>query len=447
MNRLTEGMRADDGRDLVRILAGILIGVGLLLVALRRGNPDIFGDNTSNFGLFVILGLAAGFLYVTGILGRALGGSDRRWQALYTVMGTLIMPFALYQLIATIDSSYDDNLAGILVFGASAAACVAAWLIARVRFQLLLASIYGAFAFLAFLDKILSDGLNSNLDTIRWLLLAFAVALVAAAFLVRRRATSSGDGNPTERGTYTPEDEAGSHSHSLERGGYADERDTRSGGRDAPSADLLTGAGLVALLAFSLGPVVALVLLSTFGALSLDGSSSPFDSGAIGQEAYWDVLTLLAGIALVVFGLGRGYRGPVYVGGAMLVLFLLSVGLDLDDSSPEGAIVGWPLIICVIGAGLFLLSLVPGVRLPLVGSAGGWFDGRGEREVDHARSGAGHEPAATAVAPARPPAAEPVAPPVEDEPPTRRIDPDPEPPTERLDDPSDEDRPPPTTPV
>ena len=110
MDRLTEGLRPNDAREVVRIVAGILIAVGMVIVAVRRDSPDYFEDTTSNFGLFVIFGLPAVFLYGAGVLGRTLGGYERRWQALYTVLGVLLLPVALFFLIQAIDASYDLSL-------------------------------------------------------------------------------------------------------------------------------------------------------------------------------------------------------------------------------------------------------------------------------------------------------------------------------------------------
>lgn len=339
MNRLIEGFRPDDGREVVRVVAGILIAVGCLLLAYRRGTSDYFEDQTSNFGLFVIFAAPAGFLYGAGILGRTLGGFDRRWQALYTVTGMILMPIALFYLAATIDSGYDETLVAIFVFSASAAACVVAWLIASVRFQLLLGALYAAFAWLAFLDQALSDGLDSDLSTVRALLLVFAGALIVAAFVVRGRARVE------------PE---------------------------AAFGELLTGAGLAALIAYSLGPLVALTALS----ISTSFGPTPDEVGFVSQrqDMIWDVLTLLTGAGLIVFGLGRGLRGPVYVGVLMVLLFTMSVGLDLDDATPEGKVVGWPLLLCVLGAGTFLVSMLPAERFPSALGLGRWFEGARDPE-------------------------------------------------------------------
>jgi len=424
VNRYRDGLRPDDRREAVRIVAGIMIALGLALVAFRRGTSALFEETTSNFGLFVILGVAAGFLYGVGIAGRKLGGYDRRWQTLYTVTGMLLMPIALFYLAAAIDSGYDETLVAIFVFGACTVGCLAAWLIASVRFQLLLGALYAAFTWLALLDKVLSDGLDSDLSTVRALLLVFAVGLVFAALAIRKRASAE------------PE---------------------------ASFGELLTGAGLTALIAFALGPAEAIDALDQVVVATALGVEEELGVADPSQEMVWDVLTLITGTALVLFGIGRGLRGQVYVGGAMLILFLVSVGLDLDDITPEGAIVGWPLLLCVLGAGAFLLSLLPGDRLPAAFGLGTWFHGgRDPLDDDAARAAPVAAPAA-APAPAEqshaseaPPSEEPptqAQPPSEagteshptEQPPTQGLPPSPtdEPPTQRLP-PSPPEEPPPS---
>jgi hypothetical protein len=297
----------------------------------------------------------------------------------------LLMPIALLFLAAAIDSGYDQTLVSIFVFAACAAGCVIAWLIASVRFQLLLGSLYATFAWLALLDKILSDGLQSDLSTIRALLLVFAAALVAASFLVRRHAKVE---------------------------------------NEAAAGELLTGAGLSALIAFALGPIEALNSFETLVAANSVGfAPSEVGVSAPGQDMIWDVLTLITGAMLILVGLGRGVRGSVYIGGAMLVLFLLSAGLDLDDATPEGKLVGWPLLLCVLGAAAFLASLVPGERIPPALGLDGWFEGGRDGSADPAAP-TWQQPPEAATATAEEPPAEPESPPAEpesppaDEPPT-----------------------------
>jgi hypothetical protein len=62
-------------------------------------------------------------------------------------------------------------------------------------------------------------------------------------------------------------------------------------------------------------------------------------------------------------------HGPADLGAVGLALFTLSVGFDVDDSSPAGHVDGWALIVLLLGAAAFLASLVSGLRLdrPLPG--------------------------------------------------------------------------------
>ena len=362
MKRVIDGLDRDDAKDAIRAVAGLLIAVGFLLVAVRRGSPEVFGDGTSHFGLFVIFGVAAAFLYGTGMAGRVLGRVPRRWQGLYTVAGVILLPAALFELAAAIDTSYDGSLVTLLVFAVCAAAAAAAWLLAAVRFQLLIAALYAGIAWIAFVDKAF-DG--PDLDTTRALLLLFAAAIAAVAVLVGRRATVQ---------------------------------------PDPAAGDLLTAAGLIALIALALAPVGALIIGQAVSVFGLQGTQTALASD---QSLIWDLLTIVLGVVLVVFGLGRGLRGPVYVGALLLALFVFSAGLDLDDTSPEGKLVGWPLILCLLGAVLFLVSLAPRERLGPAGSLDRWFDGEAGHDDDR------HAPAAdapTQVVAVPPPADEPPAP-------------------------------------
>ena len=352
MGRIAEGLRADDAKDAVRVIAGVLVAIGLLLVAIRRGSPEIFGEDLGATGLFLVLAAATAFLYGFGVLSSRLGGTPRRWQAFYTVAGALFLPLALFQFAAAVDPTYDESLAAFFIFSICAAASVGTWMLAAVRYQLLLASLYAGFAWLALLDKAITE---PDFDTTRGLLLLFAGAIVGAAVVLRRRAVVEAD---------------------------------------AAFGDMLTGAGLIALLALALAPLGSLVG-RTASAVAIPFSDSPEPAQTmIQQSAARDVITLVIGIALVLYGLGRGLRGQVYVGVLTLSLFTFSVGLDLDDATPEGSIVGWPLLLCLLGAGLFVLSLGSRGGLGPASILGGWFAGEGEAHAGQS-SGASVGPAPT----------------------------------------------------
>ena len=380
MEKLADALRPNDAREVVRVVGGILIGIGMLLVAFRYlGRASFLEKEPNKFVTFLIFALPAVFLYGVGILGRALGSSDRRWQALYDVFGALLLPLALSTLVNLIDETPDETLMAMLIFAACSAACVFSWMFANVRFQLLLGSVYAAIAWFAFLDKVLSDGLdNREFTTIRALLLVFAGILVVAAFVVRRR------GGPE------PEEAFG---------------------------ELLVGAGITTLFAFILGPAEA--------------TSAIFETGTDSrQEMVWDVLNLIVATGLVVFGIGRGLRGPVYVGALLFTVFLFSVGLDLDDETPldlgeedaSSQVLGWPLLVCILGAAAFIWSLIPGKFPPALG-LGGMFQGGREPTPEDPEAPTAVAPM-TSESPAPPPA-------TQEQPPPPGQDPPPPPPPPR----------------
>jgi hypothetical protein len=69
-------------------------------------------------------------------------------------------------------------------------------------------------------------------------------------------------------------------------------------------------------------------------------------------------------IGLIGIGTRIGKRGPVYVGGIGLLIFLVIVGSDVGDSSPEPNKVGaWPPILIVLGAAALVASLQKGATL------------------------------------------------------------------------------------
>lgn len=339
MERFKEAMRPDDLRDLIRIVAGLLVLVGMLLAALRRSNPDVFGEESGAFFVFLLLALPTAFLYGLGVAPGLIGVGARRWQVAFAVAGTLLIPLTLYQLVSVVDDTYDESLVGIFVFALAAAAAVGAWLITTGRFLILIAATFGAITVLFFLDKLLGSGVDSDPGAVRLILLAYGVGVIVVGVLLQR----------------------------------ADDPDS-----ETLFSEFLTGAGIAALIAFLVG------LADSIGALLLGfGGFFGADAGDLGQSWFWDLVMLAVGIGLIVAGVGRGLRGPAYVGAIILILYLYSVGLDLDGNPPEGKILGWPLILTLLGLGLFAFTLTAsGPSATRAGSSdlGGWFDGEGEAE-------------------------------------------------------------------
>ncbi len=78
----------------------------------------------------------------------------------------------------------------------------------------------------------------------------------------------------------------------------------------------------------------------------------------------WEIVLLVVSLLAVGYGSRVGARGPAYVGGIGLAVFLVLAGSDVNDATPEGKIAGWPLVLVIVGVVAFAVSLVPGLRTP-----------------------------------------------------------------------------------
>lgn len=354
----------DEGREALRVIGGLLLGVGAIVLFLRRASyEDPWGD----FLLLLVLLLPAIFLYGSGYLGgrgraqasghvgahghsHAVGahehdhavGAPRTWESVLVVLGLLLLPLALYQFLELIDGDPSASLNTAWIFGVVAAAGIAAALHAGVRYALLIAGLAIVIVVLALVDEILSDGLAGDFGTFRGVCMVIAAGLAAGAFALATRTDRLRD-------------------------------------RHAPT-ELVTAAGL----AFLLG--AGLLSFTGIPGAGLINDPSGLSSGGEGAtpSLFWDLVLLLGSLVLVAFGAVVGARGPVYVGAIGLLIFAALVGLDLDDDSPAGKVIGWPLILLLAAAAAFAASLVPNLRLGSLGLDRLARHGDDHRHHDHA---------------------------------------------------------------
>jgi hypothetical protein len=94
--------------------------------------------------------------------------------------------------------------------------------------------------------------------------------------------------------------------------------------------------------------------------------ASLFGGAPVEASLFWDLGLLVASLLAIGAGASLGIRGSAYVGAFGILFFVLVVGLDLDDSSPAGKLLGWPLIVLILGAAEFAASFVPSLRLDRV---------------------------------------------------------------------------------
>jgi hypothetical protein len=316
---MKELVTPDDTRDLLRAVGALLLGVGVFVISIRKDDPTGFVDSEGwGHGALLLLYLFAAVVLYGGAIAtvRETGGL-RKWQAIASVFGLLFVPSALGEFVELIDGNPSASLNVAWIAAVTAGLAAYAGLFAGVRFQLLVGSIALLVAYLAVWDEILSDGVFSDLGTLRGLLLIYAALLLAGAVALWRRA---------EYGL-------------------------------VHASELLTGAGIAAVLGTLVvslsGPLVEAVA-EGLGPLAVtpDGGADP--------SLFWDTIGLLVSLGLIVGGALIGTRGPVYVGAIGLLIFALTVGqnLDADPGDRENGFVGWPLILLVLGGVALALSMV-----------------------------------------------------------------------------------------
>jgi hypothetical protein len=311
---LKEFLAPDDTRDTLRKLGGLLFGIGILMLLLRKG------DDYSDFVVLLFLAIPAAFLYYEGVFTGNLTDGLRPWQAVYSVFGLIFVPLALLQFVALVDGS-PSGLNTFWIFGVTAGLAFYAGAIKGIRFHLLAGSIAAIISWSGLWNEILSDGISAHFGIYRGLLGILSIMLLAGALHLWRQ------GND-ERVTGTGVDDGG------DQGLWK-------------ASELLTGAGIAAVLACSLG----ISSVASFAGPLGFGEFTVVETAAV-----WDVLLFLVSLGLVTIGSTIGTRGPVYVGAVGLFFFLLIVGLDLDDGSPEPNKLGiWPILL-IIG-GLLAIAL------------------------------------------------------------------------------------------
>jgi hypothetical protein len=314
----------DEGRDGLRTLAGLLLGLGFFMAFARKSGG--LGGGWSDWALFITLLIITVFLYALGLVGRLITPTARPWQSVYVVFGILLLPFMLFQFIQAVggDATADLNVFWVLLVTAAAAAFAA--LVADVRYSLLLASISVIIGLSALWDKILSNGLFTHYGIYRGLLVIYGLLLLAGAFAVYRF-------DPLAR---------------LRPGGTgASEPD-----RWLRAQDVVTGAAIAAVAAGAI----------TFTAFF--AQASVFAVRVASPSLLWDIELLVASLLAVIWGSRVGVRGPTYVGAIGLLIFLIDVGREVGVDVPDSTIVGWPLILALVGAGLFVISLIASVETP-----------------------------------------------------------------------------------
>jgi hypothetical protein len=176
-------------------------------------------------------------------------------------------------------------------------------------------------------DKILSDGLIAHYGIYRGLLVIIGLVLLGGAVAVHRANLLPG----------------------LRPGGVGPSEPERW----LRAQDLVTGAAIAGVAAGAL----------TFTAFFAQ-TDSLFAPPVASPSLLWDLELLLASLLAVLWGARFAVRGPTYIGAIGLFIFVIDVGSEVGVDVPESTIVGWPLILALVGAALFVASLLPDVTTP-----------------------------------------------------------------------------------
>jgi hypothetical protein len=316
--------KPDDTRDMLRKVGGLLFGLACVMIFIRKSGGD---GHWAKFPMFLVLAIPAAYLYGAVFTKRETGGL-RPWQTVHSVFGLILIPLALSQFVNLIGGSSGASLNVFWIFGLTALAGFYAGAIIGVRVQLLIGSIALIVSWSALWNKILSDGIGAHYGIYRGLLGILAIGLLAGALYMWRE---NPGGDETAASATSPVAELGLWK----------------------ASELLTAAGIAAVLACAIGGVATLVVDSfstNVGTLIVT---------PVHTSNFWDILLLLVSLGLVGLGSQIGARGPVYIGGIGLLLFVLIAGLDLNNNPPHQHSFGtWPWVLLVLGLLALGLSFV-----------------------------------------------------------------------------------------
>lgn len=316
---MNQFLQPDDTRDALRKIGGLLIGLAAAMIYIRKGPFLTANDQQwAAFPIFLVVAIPAVYLYGS-IFTRPQTGALQPWQAVHSVVGLIFVPLALTQFVEVIGGNSSAALNFFWIFAATAALAFYAGSRAGVRVQFLLGSIAVIVSWTALWDKILSGGISAHWGIYRGLLGILSIGLLAAALYVWRENPGGDDVAASATG---PSGDLGLWK----------------------ASELVTGAGIAAVIGCALGVTTLITALGNLNPLS---ESTP---PAIQTSHFWDVMLLLVSLGLVGIGSQIGTRGPVYIGGLGLVLFLLIAGLDLASTPPEPFKLGvWPWVLLALG--------------------------------------------------------------------------------------------------
>ena len=336
--------------DLVRCVGGLIFAAGAIVLLARESTHHGWGS----FALLLVVLVPTVVLYVLslGVLEPSETKRPQPWQSVLMVAAVLLVPVTLLEFLRWVGASTHHILYSAGVFAVTALLAGYAARRARVSLAALLATLSLLVTWLLVWEKVLG---HPSANTYRWLLVAAGVLLLlAAARLAQKGAIGAGE--------------------------------------------VATAGGIAAVAAGMLGVIIG-YLVGVFRGISglVEPQSSSASSGEFAthlhvsrirsgerllphtrlthpprsplnafthnsglQHLGWDVYLLVASLVLLWVGSRARVRGLGYVGGVGLLAFLISVGAQItrleSGRAPSTSILGWPLVLLVIGVTGLVLS-------------------------------------------------------------------------------------------
>jgi hypothetical protein len=319
MNEQLSGLTPSQ-RDTLRLAGAVIFAAGIFVLLVRKG------EEWADFPVLLLLGIPCALLYGLGIGAIRLGRDDApdpagrdglpAWRATSLVLGIIFVALALSQLIETIGGNSDKSGWVFVIFLLTAASAAYAAVAHGLRYGMLLAGLALIVSWMSLWDALVEPSATA----VRWLFVIVGIALAAGALRL----------------------------HAADR-------------REAP--ELVTAAGIAGLLAgvtalFAVGgALIGSAITSALGA-------EPDLSGGPQQGDEWNVFLLVLAVALIWYGARAPWRGPAYVGAIALLVFAISAGTDIaarvQGDEPGTGVVGWPLLLLVLGAAALAAGLLGG---------------------------------------------------------------------------------------
>jgi hypothetical protein len=297
--------------DLLRSIGGLLLASGAIALEIRKSSSWSVGGRT----LVVLIPAVVLYALALDLVGEPQRGPQvdaEPWQSVLAVLAVILNSIWLVLFFR-----WAGLHGSLVVIGGLGLTCISAWYAAwraNVRFAALLGALDIVVAWLALWNKLL--GYQSG-NTNRWLLMIIGAVLVAAAVGLARR-----------------------------------------GRREA--SELVTAAGVAGVLAASAGVFIDLVGFSFNRVVRAAGLAHSVGGFNARQNFFWDLLLLLIAVGLIAYGSRARVRGPGYIGGAGLFVFLFSIGLQvsarISGRPVSGTALGWPLALLLIGAAVLGLG-------------------------------------------------------------------------------------------